>query len=62
MDDNAAIEQARELWKQAIDAEARNDFPAAVRHYEQIKKLPQRAWPGGLQISLDLARARAAGR
>lgn len=60
MDDNAAIDRARALWGQAIDAEARGDYPAAVERYEQIKKLPQHAWPGGLQISLDLARKRAA--
>lgn len=55
-----AIEEARTLWGQAIDAEARQDFAAAVRCYEQIKQLPQGAWPGGLQVSLDLARKRAA--
>jgi hypothetical protein len=60
MDDNDAIEHARQLWSQAIDAEARGDYASAVERYEQIKKLPQRVWPGGLQISLDLARKRAA--
>ncbi len=55
-----AVEDARALWGQALDAEARQDFAAAVRAYEQIKQLPQSAWPGGLQVSLDLARKRAA--
>jgi hypothetical protein len=59
MDDNTAIETARALWSQAIDAEARQDFAAAVTCYEQIRQLPAKAWPGGLQISLDLARKRA---
>jgi hypothetical protein len=54
-----AIEEARALWVQAIDAEARQDFNAAVKCYEQIKQLPPGAWPGGLQVSLDLAKKRA---
>ena len=59
VDATAAIDQARKLWVQAIDAEARQDFPAAVRLYEQIKKLPNQAWPQGLQLNLDLARKRS---
>jgi hypothetical protein len=54
-----AIAEARALWVQAIDAEARSDFDQAVKCYERIKQLPSSAWPGGLQISLDLARKRA---
>lgn len=59
MDDNTAIETARSLWSQAIDAEARQDFAAAVSCYEKIQKLQSKAWPGGLQIRLDMARKRA---
>lgn len=57
-DSEAAIDQARTLWGQAIDAEARQDFGSAVNLYEQIRQLPNDAWPGGLQINLDLARKR----
>ena len=60
MSTDDAINTARTLWSQAIDAEARQDWPTAVQCYQQIKKLPQTAWPGGLQISLDLANKRAA--
>jgi hypothetical protein len=54
---SAAIEQARMLWNQAIDAEARRDFAGAVNCYEQIKRLPLSSdnWPGGLQVRLELA-------
>lgn len=58
IDPAVAADEARTLWRQAIDAEARQDFAAAVQHYEQIKKLPRSAWPGGLEINLDLARQR----
>jgi hypothetical protein len=58
IDPAVAADEARTLWRQAIDAEARQDFAAAVRHYEQIKRLPKSAWPGGLEINLELARQR----
>jgi hypothetical protein len=51
-----AMEESRKLFGQAIDAEARGDYAAALRHYEQIKKLRRDAWPGGLQVRIDLAR------
>jgi hypothetical protein len=60
MSEEQAMDTARSLWRQAIDAEGREDFAAAVRYYEQIKKLPQSAWPGGLQFSLEYAKKRAA--
>jgi hypothetical protein len=51
-----AMEESRKLYGQAIDAEARGDYAAALQHYEQIKKLRRDAWPGGLQVRIDLAR------
>jgi hypothetical protein len=61
MNTTAAIEQARVLWNQAIDAEARRDFAGAVKYYEQIKRLPLSSenWPGGLQVRLELAQRQA---
>ncbi|HVT89836.1 MAG TPA: hypothetical protein VHD56_13360 [Tepidisphaeraceae bacterium] len=56
VDPVVAINQARALWSQAIDAEERQDFAKAVAIYEQIHKLPTTSWPGGLQIRLDLAK------
>ncbi len=57
-DPNAALDQARALWVQALDAESKHDFTSAIRFYEQIRQLPSDAWPGGLQINIDLARHR----
>jgi hypothetical protein len=54
-----AIDQARQLWRAAIDAEARRDFTGATRLYEQIKQLPSDAWPAGLQLRLEMAQKRA---
>jgi hypothetical protein len=59
VDPTAAIDQARKLWSQAIDCEARQDFIGATKHYEEIKKLPNEAWPAGLQLRLTMAQARA---
>jgi hypothetical protein len=56
------MEASRKLYGQAIDAEARNDYAAALRFYEQIKKLRRDAWPGGLQVRIDLAREALKGR
>jgi hypothetical protein len=53
-----AIRKSRELWRQALDAEAKEDFRTAVRYYEQIKQLPPAAWPGALQLYLDQAKKR----
>jgi hypothetical protein len=50
------VDQARALWSHAIDAEAKQDFPEAIKFYEQIKKLPATAWPAGLEIRLTAAR------
>ncbi len=55
MDIDEATALARQLRSRAIDAEGQ-DWPQAVRLYEQIQKLPQEAWPGDLQIRLDNAR------
>ncbi|HMB96248.1 MAG TPA: hypothetical protein VKK61_09440, partial [Tepidisphaeraceae bacterium] len=60
VDSTLAIDQARKLWTQAIDSEARQDFAGAVNKYQQIKRLPDDAWPKGLQLRLDIAQRRAA--
>ena len=57
-----AMEESRKLYGQALDAEGRNDYAAALRFYEQIKKLRRDAWPGGLQVRIDLAREALKGR
>jgi hypothetical protein len=53
-----ALELARTLWIKAIDAEARQDFSSASDLYEQIKRLPNDAWPAGLQLRLEMAQKR----
>jgi hypothetical protein len=53
------LEQARTLWRAAIDADARRDFAAAAQIYQQIKQLPSDVWPAGLQLRLELAQKRA---
>ena len=50
------IDQAHALWVHAIDAEAKQDYPEAIKFYAQIKKLPQTAWPAGLEIRLAAAK------
>lgn len=55
-DPDEMIQQARILWRNAISAEAGGDYALAVRYYEQIKKLPPIAWPGGLDLRLESAR------
>jgi hypothetical protein len=55
----AALDQARKLWGEAIDAEARQDFAGAARLYEAIKRLPSDAWPGGLDFRLKFVQGRA---
>jgi hypothetical protein len=60
IDPNIAIDQARRLWSQAIDDEARQDFAGAAKKYQQIKQLPSDDWPAGLQLRMDMAQRRAA--
>jgi len=55
-DPDAMIQQARILWRNAISAEANGDYVQAVRCYEQIKKMPPVAWPGGLDLRMEDAR------
>ncbi|MCC6424393.1 MAG: hypothetical protein IT447_13025, partial [Phycisphaerales bacterium] len=55
-DPDEVIQQARILWRNAITAEANGDYALAVKYYEQIKKLPPVAWPGGLDLRLEDAR------
>ena len=50
------VDQARSLWRKAIDAEANQDFALAVKCYEQIKKLPDDVQPAGLEVRLEQAR------
>jgi hypothetical protein len=50
------VEQARTLWRKAIDAEANQDFVEAVKCYGQIKKLPADVQPAGLEVRLELAK------
>jgi hypothetical protein len=52
------LEQARSLYRAAIDAEARKDDVAAVKLYQQIKQLPSDTWPADLQLRLDIAQKR----
>ena len=51
-----AEDEARRLWRLAIDAEQNQDFVEAVSLYEQIKKLPPSVHPAGLEVRLSLAR------
>ena len=53
------VEQARTLWRQAIDAEIGGKFREAVRCYEQIKKLPADVQPEGLDVRLEQAKKEA---
>jgi hypothetical protein len=50
------VDQARALWRSAIDAEGKEDFREAIRCYEQIKKLPADVQPDGLEVRLEMAR------
>ena len=52
---------ASDLRNKALDAQGRNDWPTAVKLYEQIQRLPRDAWPADLTMRLDLARKRAGG-
>jgi hypothetical protein len=49
-------EQARTLWRKAIDAEVNQDYVEAVACYEKIKKLPADVQPWGLDIRLEQAK------
>ena len=50
------VEQARTLWRKAIDSEISGDFREAVKCYEQIKKLPTDVQPEGLDLRLEQAK------
>ena len=54
-----AIEKASQWRNQAMDAQAKGDWTAAVKLYEQIEKLPRDAWPSDVELKLDIARKRA---
>jgi hypothetical protein len=49
-------EQARTLFRKAIDAENEQDYVEAVRCYEQIKKLPVDSRGMGVDVRLEQAR------
>lgn len=51
-----AITQADALRMDALDAEARRDWKAAVMIYEQIMRLPEAARPSDLKPRLEIAR------
>jgi hypothetical protein len=57
-----AVERGQILRRQAIEAEAKSDWFAAVYLYEQIEKLPKEARPTDLDSRLAAARARAAAK
>jgi TPR repeat protein len=57
-DPEAALAEARTLWRNAIDAEVKGDYASAVRLYEQIRRLPPDVWPPGLDMRLTAARQR----
>ncbi len=46
-------EKIRELWIAAIDAEGSNNYPRAVKLYEQIKQYPEDQWPVSLELRLE---------
>lgn len=55
------IERSRALWRSALDAERRDDPAEALKFMEQIKKLPPAAWPGGLDVHMEAAKAKLSG-
>jgi len=57
-DPELALQAARRLWSEAIDAEARGDWRAAVEAYEQIRRLPPDVRQTGLERRLADAKAR----
>ncbi len=61
MDIERATALAQQLRRDALDAEGR-DWPMALQLYEQIKKLPEDAWPRDLQIRIDRAKDKVAGK
>jgi beta-lactamase regulating signal transducer with metallopeptidase domain/protein involved in polysaccharide export with SLBB domain len=52
----AEADRARELWRNAIDAEAEQDYARAIRYLEAIKKLPADVQPPTLDVRLNWAR------
>jgi hypothetical protein len=54
-----ALEESRQLWRQAIDAEQLGKYGEAVRLYERIKTLPKDVWPSALNVYLEAARKQA---
>jgi hypothetical protein len=51
--------RAIDLFRQALEAESRNDYAGAVKLYDQIRELPQGAWPASLERRLVSAQLRA---
>ena len=55
-DSEQEIQLAMGLFTDAIDAESRDDYSAAVWYYQKIKEdIPKDDWPGGLEIRLAAA-------
>jgi hypothetical protein len=47
------------LYNAALDAEAAQDFPKAVAHYEEmVATLPREAWYGDVKLRLEDVRKR----
>ena len=53
------LTKAHNLYSDAIDAEQRQDWPTAIKKYEQIKKLPHDVWPRDVDLRLKNARQQA---
>lgn len=50
------VDDVRQLWMAALDAESRKQFAAAVKLYDHIQSLPSSCWPSGLATRVALAR------
>jgi hypothetical protein len=57
-DPQGTLDEARSLYRSAIDDEDKGDFKAAVKKYEQIHKFSHDLWPQDLELRLREARDR----
>ena len=55
--DDEAVAKERGLYRAALDAEGRGDFAEAVRHYEEIRKLPRSVWHTDVESRLNYDKA-----
>lgn len=56
LSEDAAAARSRQLWSNALDAEAKGNYAEAVKIYEQIKLLPRSAHQSNLEIRLANAK------